>query len=354
MSQLSFTNFHADAPRRPRSPRGVHNILVKLAPAKPTEVFNAYWRFAAERQRIFFKRIAGEPAPWTDDDILRSFKFTNAYRASDRVSQYLIRNVLYDKHRSEADIFFRCLLFKIFNKIQTWELLKTEIGEIRAETFSEGEYNRVLTEAIRKKTRIYSAAYIMPSGGSWAKCVYKHQMHLKLLRKMLDDRLWEKIASAPSMGKAFDLLRAYPTIGDFLAYQYITDLNYSTLTSFTEMEFVVPGPGAKHGLQKCFKSVGGLTPSEMIRYITDNQEFFFDQLGLTFQNLWGRRLQLIDCQNLLCEIDKYARVRFPQYSQATGRTRIKQTFRLSEPLPIPFYPPKWGIKIASNAEVSLA
>ena len=42
-------------------------------------------------------------------------------------------------------------------------------------------------------------------------------------------------------------LYQYPTIGDFLAYQYITDLNYSTLTNFTEMEFVVPGPGAKHG-----------------------------------------------------------------------------------------------------------
>jgi hypothetical protein len=349
--QLKFQNIKAVTPRNSKSHGVWPNILVKLAPAKPTEVFNSYWHFAAERQKVFFKRIANEPPPWTEDEILQSYKFTNAYRASDRVSQYLIRCILYDKQRSPDDIFFRCLLFKFFNKIETWKLLETEIGEIRADTFDERAYERVLTKAMREKTRIYSAAYIMPSGGSWTKCVYKHQMHLKLIRKMLDDRLWEKLASAPSMGKAFELLRSYPTIGDFLAYQYITDLNYSTLTDFTEMEFVVPGPGAKHGINKCFESIGGLTESEIIRYVTDCQEFFFDQLGLSFQNLWGRRLQLIDCQNLFCEIDKYARVRFPEYSEATGRTRIKQAYKRSQPLPKPFYPPKWGLKINPNAEV---
>ena len=47
-----------------------------------------FWRFAAERQAIFFRRFHGEPCPWTDDTILQEHKFTNAYRASDRVSQY--------------------------------------------------------------------------------------------------------------------------------------------------------------------------------------------------------------------------------------------------------------------------
>lgn len=31
-------------------------------------------------------------------------------------------------------------------------------------------------------------------------------------------------------------------------------------------------------------------------------------LGLRFRSLAGRRLKLIDCQNLFCEVDKYARV----------------------------------------------
>jgi hypothetical protein len=61
---------------------------------RPSNVFDTYWRFAAERQEIFFRRLAGAPPPWTADSILRRFKFTNAYRASDRVSQYLIKRVI--------------------------------------------------------------------------------------------------------------------------------------------------------------------------------------------------------------------------------------------------------------------
>jgi len=344
--QLHFKSSQNEASRRFAFPNVVPNILVKLAPAKPTEVFYAYWYLATERQKVFFNRIANLPPPWTEDEIIQDYKFTNAYRASDRVSQYLIRNVLYDKSHSAEDTFFRCLLFKIFNKVETWELLEAKVGNICVDTFEERIYNEVLTKAIRSKSPIYSAAYIMPSGGSFAKCDFKHQMHLKLLRKMLDERLWEKLSAASSMGAAFELLRAYPTIGDFLAYQYVTDINYSRITNFTEMEFVVPGPGAKNGIQKCFESLGGLTESEIIRYVTDSQEFFFDKLGLSFQNLWGRRLQLIDCQNLFCEIDKYARVKFPEYSKLTGRTRIKQGFKKPRPLPKPFYPPKWGLKIS--------
>jgi hypothetical protein len=64
--------------------------LLQVAPpqlppsVRPSKVFDTYWRFAAERQEIFFRRIAGAPPPWTADPILREFKFTNAYRASDR------------------------------------------------------------------------------------------------------------------------------------------------------------------------------------------------------------------------------------------------------------------------------
>src|SRR5262249_19705925 len=67
----------------------------RIAPLKPTVVYDTYWRFAAERQRIYFCRLKGQAPPWTDDLVLRAYKFTNAYRASDRVSQYLIRRVIY-------------------------------------------------------------------------------------------------------------------------------------------------------------------------------------------------------------------------------------------------------------------
>jgi hypothetical protein len=43
------------------------------------ECFDSYWRFAAERMRIFHQRAAGMPGPWTDDPVLSRHKFTNVY-----------------------------------------------------------------------------------------------------------------------------------------------------------------------------------------------------------------------------------------------------------------------------------
>ncbi|MDP3071123.1 MAG: putative DNA base hypermodification protein [Opitutaceae bacterium] len=326
----------------PTAARG-SQVFSRLAPAKTTLVYDSYWRFACERQRIFFARAEGQRSPWTDDVVLREFKFTNAYRASDRVSQYLIRKVIYRGDASPDEVFFRTLLFKVFNRIDTWELLCREVGEITFKEFSFKRYDAVLSAAMARGERVYSAAYIMPSGGAKAPGGRKHSMHLRMIEQMIKDGLPSKIAAARSMAKAFDLIRAYPTIGDFLAYQYVTDLNYGPLISFSEMDFVVPGPGAFSGVHKCFSDLGGLTEAEIIKVVTDRQEEEFGRLGLSFRNLWGRPLQLIDCQNLFCEVDKYARVMHPEFSGPTGRTRIKQRFT-AEPEPIVYwYPPKWGI-----------
>src|SRR5437870_517108 len=85
---------------------------------------------------------------------------------------------------------------------------------------------------------IYSGAYIMPSGSSAFGTTRKHRAHLKLLKQMMDDEVALRITDTRNMLDAFTLLRSYPMIGDFLAYQYVTDLNYSNLTNFSEMEFV--------------------------------------------------------------------------------------------------------------------
>lgn len=316
-----------------------------LLPIKVTAVFNSYWRFAVERQNVFFRRLAGRPQPWTIDPVISVHKFTNAYRASDRVSQYLIRNVIYrdDLPNSAPEVLFRALLFKLFNKIETWELLEHAFGEITFKSYKFEHYDRVLAQAMRAGGRIYSAAYIMPPGGAAFGHAAKHQNHLRLLERMMADDLAGQLAAMRKMQTAFELLRSYPTIGDFLAYQFVTDINYSEITDFTEMDFVVPGPGARDGLRKCFSDSAGLNEAELIRLMVDNQEREFERLGIKFESLWGRRLQLIDCQNLFCEVDKYARVAHPDVLGISGRTRIKQKFAPTGPLERPWYPPKWGL-----------
>ena len=328
-------------------------VSLHLSPAKTSAVYDSYWRFAVERQKIFYRRALGHPQPWTDDPVLRTYKFTNAYRASDRVSQFLIRHVIYrdDLPDTPAEVVFRILLFKLFNKIETWRLLEHELGALSFETYRFADYDRILSNAMARGARIYSAAYIMPPGRTAFGRPAKHQNHLKLLELMLADQLPDKLAAARTMQAGFELLRSYPTIGDFLAYQFVTDINYSPLTNFSEMEFVIPGPGARDGLRKCFVDSGGLSDAELIRLMADRQTEECARLGLVLPSLWGRPLQLIDCQNLFCEVDKFARVAHPEASGWTGRTRIKQKFTADHTRIAFWYPPKWGLNdsIAAGA-----
>ena len=324
-------------------PTEAPSAFTTLSPARPTVVYESYWRFAMERQELFFRKLEGLPAPWTTDAILAKHKFTNAYRASDRVSQYLIRHVIYEGDQSPEEVLFRTILFKLFNKIETWELLQDHLTAISHADYSFQVYDRVLAEALAAGTRIYSAAYMMPSGKSSFGHTQKHRNHLMLLERMMEDEVPQRISEASSMAQAFDVLRSYPTIGNFLAYQFVTDLNYSNLTNFSEMEFVVPGPGAVDGIRKCFTDQAGLNDADIIKLVTESQEREFERLGLNFRTLGGRRLQLIDCQNLFCEVSKYARVKHPEIKGLSKRTRIKQLYRPSRS-PIEYwYPPKWGI-----------
>ena len=322
--------------------------FVAISPAKPSVVFDTYWRFAAERQQVFFARVEGKAFPWSSDPILNRYKFTNAYRASDRVSQFLIRNVIYRDTHDAADAFFRIVLFKLFNKIETWDLLETSLGSVSWSTYRYSDYDRVLGRALQAGARIYSAAYIMASGHSIFNVARKHQSHLKLIELMMAEHAHSRLRDCNTMLEGFELLRSYPLIGDFLAYQLITDINYSELTNFSEMEFTMPGPGARDGIRKCFESLGGLAESDVIRLMADRQEREFQRLGVSFRNLWGRRLQLIDIQNIFCEVDKYSRVRHPEVLGVSGRTRIKQKFQASTQPIRYFYPPKWALCVGET------
>jgi hypothetical protein len=322
--------------------------FARKSPPKPSVVFDTYWRFASERQAMYKKRVAGVAAPWTSDSILKVHKFTNPYRASDRVSQYLIEKVIYAGEHDWTSTVLRTLLFKIFNKIETWQFLESEFECIDAQSFNVKRFSRALDNARSSGGAIYSAAYIMPSGGGAAAGVSsKHAMHLALLASEIEIGLADDLIKAKTMAKAYDRLLSIRTFGRFLAYQFVTDLNYSKELKFSEMEFVVPGPGARDGIRKCFVDLGGYDEVDLIRWVADQQDDAFERLGLTFEDLWGRPLQLIDCQNLFCEVDKYARVAHPEISGISGRTRIKQKFSpKAVPVSKPFFPPKWGINAA--------
>ena len=325
------------------------SMVARLA---QTQVYDTYWRFAAARQAIYIRRLANPIGPWSNDPILNGYRFTNVYRISDRVSQYLVREVQYDPVRpaSPVEVFFRTLLFKIFNRIETWETLERELGPIVWRSTPLHRIVKVLDDEIQQGRPVYSAAYIMPPPSLGHE--RKHANHLALLNRMMEDRLADQLASARSLQAAYEMILAYPGIGPFLAFQYCIDLNYSTLMDFDEGDFVVAGPGALDGIAKCFGGVQPESSSAVIHWMAERQEDEFNRLGLTFPSLFGRRLQPIDCQNIFCEVAKYARLAHPQVRGTSGRQRIKQRYRQKPDswLEQPFFPPKWLLDTTQRVE----
>ena len=309
---------------------------------KPTVAFTSYWYLAAERQAMLFRRLRGDVI-LTHDAILRNHRFTNAYRVADRVSQFLICSIIGNSEEDPDDIVFRVLLFKVFNKIETWQTLESLLGEsIHWATFSLSCYTTALGSMIADKQPIYNNAYMMPMPNLGYRL--KHENHLALLDQLITNGLAHQITTAATLATVYEILRKIPSFGPFLAFQYTIDLNYTSLINFEEADFVVAGPGAIDGIRKCFTSVDGYDNADVIKIMVDIANKQFSLAEIDFVTLWGRPLQLIDCQNLFCEVDKYSRIAHPQLSEENGRSRIKQRYTMSKGvLPTYVFPHRWNI-----------
>lgn len=316
---------------------------MKRAPRKRDGIYDLYWYFASERQAIFERRISGELPPWTQDPILQTFKFCNVYRALDRVSQFLIRNVAYNKEpASPANRLFQILAFRMFSKIDTWTGVHAFLGrQPEINDLTDGTLQAALEYVKSVNGGLYTGAFILAAGNMYGHSA-KHLNHLELFRDMfIRDDLGTRLCSADSLQHLYDMMIDYSLIGPFMAYQLAIDLNYSEHINFSENDFTQAGPGALRGMAKAFVDLGDYSPTEVIHWMVEHQDEEFDRLGLPFSGLWGRRLHAIDCQGLFCELDKYCRQAAPELSSA--RQRIKSRFTpTTQPLQL-YFPPKWGI-----------
>jgi hypothetical protein len=303
--------------------------------------YDDYWHFAYLRQERFLSSVSGVDAP--TDDILQKYKFTNCYRAVDRVSQFLIRNVIYSEHFDAADTFFRIMIFKLFNKIETWQRLEKKIGVIEISSFDERLYASVLHDLKSDNEKIYSAAYIMPSGKMEYGSTIKHENNLRMLSVMLKKEFQYRVWEPLHLSSVYEMFLQVPSIGPFLAYQYATDIGYCDFSQVSEDQFVVAGPGALRGIRKCFPGATQSDSASIIRHMAAIQDSEFSRLGYDFQYLQNRKLQLIDCQNLFCEVDKYLRVKRPEFGN--GNSRIKQMYRKNTNAIDFFFPPKWNASL---------
>jgi hypothetical protein len=309
------------------------------------EAFRYYFYFVQERMKMFWKRYEGETFPFTSDATLSKHKFTNVYRACDRVSQYLIKEVIYGKNEKlkEDDILLRILVFKIFNRIDTWKFLESTHGLIKISNFNVNQICQSLNSRIKQRP-IFNSAYMMTgTHKDYEDFRYKHEKWLNMVdREMIRQGRLMRISNSKSLEEVFRILNECSFLGPFLSYQYAIDFNYSPVIDFDENSFVKAGIGSIRGIKKCFEDLGNKSFEDAIRFTQDNFEKYQKMFGfMDFKPLFNRNLTLIDLQNCFCETDKYLRVKLPHLM--VDNVRIKQKFTSPQGKIAFYFPPKWNI-----------
>jgi hypothetical protein len=268
-----------------------------------------YW--IAEREAIRLRRAAAAPPPWTDDPILRDWRFCNVHREDDRVTRWVADNWR-EPNADNSDLWFAMVVARFVN-------LPASLAEIGFPVPWRPDH--FLAAMAGRKARgetCYGAAYMIRANRPGQdKAVYQVESVFNPLwaaRERLRPRVGQTLAEwhgrlAPFHGMG----------GGFMPAQVVADMKYVLPLSDAPdwMDFAASGPGSRRGLNRV---LGRPVDAKWDEYswlcaLRRLQE----AVGPELERIGIGALHAQDLQNCLCELDKYLRVR-------NGEGRPKQRF----------------------------
>lgn len=260
--------------------------ISEVAKLSPTERF-LYW--VKERESIRLKRGAGEDKPWTDDEILQSYRFCNVRRMDDKVSQWLLKN-WYEPNYGRPDMLVHCALARLINLPET-------LAEIGFQRKWRGEHiKRVCRDRSEAGELVYNNAYIIRGGGNPDKIGAVVDWYLTPLRETPVE------VDSSSIQVTWSRLVSRFGFGSFMAGQVVADLRWSMEGSWEDRNtWAAIGPGSKRGMNRIHER-----PFKQAL----SQTQFNEELLELIEVLADPRLEAIDVQNCCCEFDKYERTLF--------------------------------------------
>lgn len=304
--------------------------------ADPVQRFFAY---ARERHSIYMRRAARERWPWTQDAILRDYKFTNVFRELDRVTVWFRKNVRAGM-MERPEVLLATVLFRWFNRETTGEtlFLQTDIGwegRTAFEQFLLTPEIEVLRAAVRTQRPPYVTGAYTINTNSVARGLTKEEGVLRQFM-VFARRDWRTRAEqmlVPQFGHSIEgtvqwLQDGVPCLGPFMAYEVASDLRWTYLLNQAPdiLTWASPGPGAQRGIRRCWgeEELAGVKRgvSEASAVPAMQQLLAISQDGKNWPANWPA-WEMREVEHTLCEFDKYERTRLGQ-----GRPRGVFTNRL--------------------------
>lgn len=274
---------------------------------------SAFINFVAERHRVFERRLAGEPRPWTTDPILHSQKFTNVFRVADYGSQFVF-GLFADAQRDDLparEVMAQVFLYRHTNSPQAWQAFKGDYGHWPNPVRDAAKVKRFWDTYAAAGGKVFSGAYTVYPQSSEPGTKKSHSvvdMAANFFSPHSDGDLWPQLeAHNADLEGQFQVITQAHGISNFMGMQILTDWGWSPWVGVDrENDFIAGGPGATRGAQHIYP---GLKPQDVPQAITDLRNILLDQKSVpTLKVGTVERLpSLMDVQNCCCEYSKYVR-----------------------------------------------
>ncbi len=281
------------------------------------DILEIFWGYIKERNNIYVKKeIDKLPPPWTDDPILKKYKFTNVFRELDPGTKYVIENMtLRLGYNDPHNLIFNCIVYRLYNKIETMQA----IGLLDYRNFDREELQTKL-ETQAKIEPVFTGAFMVSAYNS-VEGDTKIERTTRILQTIASDmtNIGNRIITNHDSFTTYRTILNLFGFGEFLAYQIAVDLGYYSNLWFDENEFVIAGPGAKRGIDLIYSEKSNMSYEDCIRNIEllHWEEFIDEELE--------KPLNIMAIENCLCEFSKY-------YKAYTGKGRPRNKYKYSSPV----------------------
>lgn len=281
---------------------------VQIARGPRHSQLRRYFATARERHALFQRRFAGRPPPWTNDPIFQRYRFTNVYRELDKVTTWLRKSWQepYSDHRNLA---FAMALARLIN----WPPTLEEIGF--PHRWNPDQVVGMIKVRQAKGEKVYTGAYLLgavPKGVTRADYLI-YSVLTPLYRKLRHSVVPPNTSFGNSLEEVWKWFRNQPGIGDFLAYEIVTDLCHTRYLyrASDKSTWANAGPGALRGLTRLWgyqpktKREDGYTFPK--RHANDAMRLLLEKSREYIPHeipAWEMR----EVEQWCCEQDKYLRI----------------------------------------------
>lgn len=264
--------------------------------------FHPMFQWVRAREAIRIRKDAGDPPPWTDDPILSTYRFCNVRREDDRVTVW-VRDNIRKRYANNPHLWLMLCIARQINWPGSLAELIAAGGAWPDSTnfdFAEG-MTRVLNDRKARGEKVYTGAYMIsapPTKGSDKQ---------SYIAETVIGALWKRRASfrPVTLQHTHEWITRSNGWGPFMAYQAVVDMRFTGILDHAEdrLTWAAAGPGTIRGLNRLHgRKVDGALSQE--RALSEMRAVY-----KVVQQETGVAMDFSDVPNILCETDKYLRVK---------------------------------------------